>query len=49
MHRVAFILAVTVPLGLAVSVSQASAQDFPKLKPGQWETTVTSPVERSHT
>jgi len=42
MHRVAFILAVTVPLGLAVSVSQASAQDFPKLKPGQWETTTVS-------
>jgi hypothetical protein len=25
-----------------VSVSQASAQDFPKLKPGQWETTTVS-------
>ena len=39
MRRVDFILAVTLPLCLALSASPASAQDFPKLKSGQWETT----------
>jgi len=41
-RRVPLILAVTLPLGLAVSALQASAQDYPKLKPGQWETTTVS-------
>jgi hypothetical protein len=42
MRRVDFILAFTLPLCVAASASQAMAQDYPKLKPGQWETTTVS-------
>jgi hypothetical protein len=42
MRPVAFILAITLPLSLALSASLASAQDYPKLKPGQWESTTVS-------
>ena len=42
MRPVALVLAFTFPLALVVNAAPESAQDYPKLKPGQWETTTVS-------
>jgi hypothetical protein len=42
MRTAAFVLAVTFPLALIVNAAPTSAQDYPKLKAGQWETTTSS-------
>jgi Protein of unknown function (DUF3617) len=42
MRHSALVLVVTFPLALVANAAPTSAQDYPKLKAGQWETTTTS-------
>lgn len=42
MRPAALVFAITFPLALGGNAAPTSAQDYPKLKAGQWETTTTS-------